>query len=528
MSRLDSMLITRRSLLKFAGAGAGLLLAACQPQIVVQTVEVEKVVEKAVVQTVEVEKVVDRAVIQTVEVEKERVVEKVVKETVVVEREKVVEKEVTRVVEVQRKAELATGTFFVLQKKDFFPSMNAWFRKEMTAYCKEKNWPLDISYMAGYTGGTPEIEKIAASVAAGTPADLLMHSMGIAQLRQLFSLSPVTDIVETIEDKWGQASARQKTDYYADDQWWAVPYFARSDGGWFQRPPWKDAGYDIHKLRLYTDLWEGCLDISRPDDELYGWGVTINRSGDGDWFRNRITHGWGAYLQDESGQFVTIDSPQMVEAMTAMTNIYMDEKWAPMLPPGILAWGDMANNEAYLAGKLAYTQNGGSVYGKANIDNNPIKDITGFHAPCGGPVNLEFNSLGANNWMILRGARNHEAARETLLHFMLNLENQDGIFANAPGFALPAYEKLWGASKFIPTNTTAAEQEKVARDPNGVVPRSYPGPAQSPAMASAGAAGIENDMVADILRGTPVAEAVKTCHERFVGIFKEFGLPGEK
>ena len=46
-------------------------------------------------------------------------------------------------------------------------------------------------------------------------------------------------------------------------------------------------------------------------------------------------------------------------------------------------------------------------------------------------------------------------------------------------------------------------------------------------MASAGAAGIQNDMVADILRGTPVAEAVKTCHDRYVQIFKEFGLPGE-
>ena len=47
-------------------------------------------------------------------------------------------------------------------------------------------------------------------------------------------------------------------------------------------------------------------------------------------------------------------------------------------------------------------------------------------------------------------------------------------------------------------------------------------------MAAASSAGIENDMVADILRGTPVAEAVKTCHKRYVQIFQEFGLPGEK
>ncbi|MBC7236883.1 MAG: extracellular solute-binding protein [Chloroflexi bacterium] len=505
----NKMRMTRRRMLKLAGVGVGALAAACQPKVIVQTVEVEKVVEKQVVQTVEVQKVVEVAKEVT------RVVEKAV------------EKEVTRVVEVEKAAKV-TGTFWVLQKKDFFPAFNDWFRAEMTAWCKERGWPLDISYMAGYTGGTPEIEKLLASVAAGTPADLIMHSLGITQLRQGYALEAVTPIVEEVEAQWGKAAARQYNDFRADDQWWAVPYFQRSDGGWFQRPPFQEAGIDIHKLRLYTDLWEACLEVSKPDKELYGWGVTINRCGDGDWFRRRVMHGWGAYIQDETGRFVTFNSPQMVEAMTVMTQLYLDPKWEPMLPPGVLAWTDSSNNEAYLAGKLAYTQNGGTLYGKAVLDNNPIKDITGFHAPAGGPVNLEFNSLSANNFMILRGARNFDAAKETILHFLLPLENQDAVFKAAPAFCLPAYEKLWAASNYIKTNQTAAELEKVARDPSGVIPGQYPGPPNNPAMAAADAAGIENDMVADILRGTPVAEAVKTCHERYVKIFKEFGLPGEK
>jgi hypothetical protein len=200
-----------------------------------------------------------------------------------------------------------------------------------------------------------------------------------------------------------------------------------------------------------------------------------------------------------------------------------------MLPPGVLAWTDMSNNEAYLAGKLAYTFNGGTVFGKAVIDNNPIKDDTGFHAPPGGPVNTEFNSLGHNNFMLLKGARNPDAAREAVRHFLLDLDRMDGIFSNAPAFALPCYVNLWRESKFIPTNQTAMEQEPVAMSPQGnQVPQTYPGPANNPPMAAASSAGIQNDMVADILRGTPVAEAVKTCHDRYVQIFKEFNLPGEK
>jgi multiple sugar transport system substrate-binding protein len=501
MSMSEKKLFTRRSLLKGAAGSMVLLAAACQPQVV----EVEKIVTQVVKETVQVEKVVEKEV------------EKVV--TQIVETEKIVEVE---------KAAEVNGTFWVLQKKDFFPAMNDWFRAAMVDYCKEQGWPLDISYISGYTGGTPEIEKLIASVAAGTPADLIMHNLGIVQLRQAYALDAVTDLVEEVEATWGKTGARQKNDFFTDGQWWAIPHFTRSDGGWFQRKAFEDKGIDIHKLRQFTDLWEALLDVTDPAKELYGWGVTINRCGDGDWFRRRMMHGYGAYRQDQTGNYVTFNTPEMVEAMSIMTDLYMNPKWESLLPPGVLAWTDMANNEAYLAGKLAYTFNGGTVFGKAVLDNNPIKDNTGFHAPPGGPVNTEFNSLGANNFMLLRGARNTNAAKETILHFLLPLENQDGIFSNAPAFALPAYEDLWAKSAYIPTNKTAAELEPVATDALGLIPGQYPGPAQNPAIASADAAGLENDMVSDILRGTPVAEAVKTCHDRYVAIFKEFNLPGEK
>lgn len=497
----ENKLLTRRSLLKGAAGSMVLLAAACQPKVV----EVEKIVTQVVKETVEVEKVVEKEV--------EKVVTKIV--------------ETEKVVEVEKGAEVK-GTFWVLQKKDFFPAMNDWFRAAMIEWCKEKDWPLDISYMAGYTGGTPEIEKLIASVAAGTPADLIMHDLGIVQLRQAYALDAVTDVVESIEAEWGSASARQRNDLYTDDQWWAVPYFTRSDGGWFQRSVIEGAGIDIANIRQFIELWETLLDVTKPEKELYGWGVTINASNDGNWFRRRMFHGYGAYRQDETGQYVTFNCPEAVEAMTVMTDLYMNPKWEKLLPPGVLAWTDTNNNEAYLAGKLIYTFNGGTVLGKAILDNNPIKDNTGFHAPPGGPVNQEFNSFSANNWMILRGARNPEAAKETIKHFMLPLENEDAIFSHAPAFALPAYADLWKKSQYIPTNPTAAEMETVARDEFGHIPGQYPGPAQNAALASADAARIENDMVSDILRGTPVAEAVKTCHERYVAIFKEFGLPGEK
>jgi multiple sugar transport system substrate-binding protein len=496
--------LSRRAMLGLAGTGGmALLMAACQPKIVTvtQIVEKEKVVEKPV--------------------------EKVVKETVVVKQEVV--KEVTKVIEVVKAPQVQIkGTFWVIQKQDYFPAMNDWFRQECIKFCKEQGWPLDITYEAGYTGGTPFLEKLAASAAAGNPADMLMHTDAITDMRRMMLIDPVGDIVDQVVAKWGDTSARQKNDFIIDGQWVAVPYFQRSDGGWYQEPAFKDKGIDLAKVRLFTDLWEACLTVSNPDKQLYGWGVTINRSGDGDWFRDRVLHGWGAYYQDKAGQIVTINTPEMVEALTVLTNLYKDKKWTPMMPPGILAWTDSSNNENYLAGKLAYTQNGGTVYAKATLDKNPIKDITRFHPPAGGPVNKEFNSLSANYFALMKGAKNQEAARATILHYLTSLEAQDSIFSNAPAFALPAYTKLWTESKFVPTNKVALDQQPVATSPVGnIVPGQYPGPANNPAMAAAGTAGIMAEAIADIMRGTPVKDAVKTCHDRYVKVFKEFKLKGE-
>ena len=141
---------------------------------------------------------------------------------------------------------------------------------------------------------------------------------------------------------------------------------------------------------------------------------------------------------------------------------------------------------------------------------------------------------GSGEWEVIGYANSGEEALKKIPILkpdiiLMDLEMQDAIFRNAPGFALPAYKNLWRQSKYIPTNRVAMEQEPVATDPNGnIIPGTYPGPAHNPAMAAAGTAGIMADMVADILRGTPVKDAVKTCHERYVKVFKEFKLPGEK
>ena len=52
-----------------------------------------------------------------------------------------------------------------------------------------------------------------------------------------------------------------------------------------------------------------------------------------------------------------------------------------MLPPGVNSWTDPSNNEAYLAGKIFFTNNAGTMFAKAVFDKNPVADDTYLISP---------------------------------------------------------------------------------------------------------------------------------------------------
>jgi multiple sugar transport system substrate-binding protein len=307
-----------------------------------------------------------------------------------------------------------------------------------------------------------------------------------------------------------------------------VPYHQRSGGGWYRKDAFDEAGIDMPvDVRVYEKLREVALAVSKPDEEFYGWGITPNRSGDGDSFINRVKTGYGAAWQDETGMYITTNSPETIDAMNFIKETFTDPKWETMLPPGILSWNDTANNEAYLGAKIAYTENAGTVYANAVLTENPVAPNTGYHKPSGGPVLKEFIVVPGKNWMMLRGSQNQAATKDTILHFTTDLGRYDEMLSNSPSYALPCYTDLWEMSEYIKTDPVALQQKEACLDPSGIDAAFYPGK-DSPAMQAVIASGAMNDMVNAVLTGTAPEDAVKAGHDAMVAIFKEFGLPGEK
>jgi multiple sugar transport system substrate-binding protein len=413
---------------------------------------------------------------------------------------------------------------WVLQSNDFYQGYNDYIRKEIVDFATEKGWALEVADTAGFLGGSADIQKISAAVQSGDAPDLWMHNVSVPQMVQLGNLVAVTDYVNQVIADYGEIGPRMRKAVEVEGEFYAVPFHGRSDGGWARSDIFEAAGIDIASLTTYEQLRDACMEVSDASAEMWGWGMTVNRGGDGGYLVSRVLNGWGAYWADETGQIVTLDSPEAVAAVEWMVDLYTNPQWEPMLPPGVLSWTDPTNNESYLGGKVAYTQNAGTVYANAVVNNNPVAPVTVYDVPKGGPVLESFNGLNCQNWNKIREGANPAAADEMLAHFFTE-EIQKGVFTAAPGYAVPAYESQWEWEE-ITSNPVALVLKPVALDPSGWNGLGYPGP-DTPQMGAVGNSNVHTDMVAAVLTGqATAAEAVTQAHERSVQIFQEFGAEG--
>src|SRR5690606_38695644 len=140
---------------------------------------------------------------------------------------------------------------------------------------------VEITDSACFPPGTGAIEKLSAPVQAGdTPAVVNHDSFTSAQVNNFGIVQTVSDLEQEIEAVFGPAAPFLRQIHIIDDEWQVVPYRQRAGGGYYRRDQFDRIGVDLQTIRTYGDLREVCLEVSTP--EFFGWGITVNRSGDGD------------------------------------------------------------------------------------------------------------------------------------------------------------------------------------------------------------------------------------------------------
>ncbi|MFN8501865.1 hypothetical protein [Kouleothrix sp.] len=417
----------------------------------------------------------------------------------------------------------AAGKLTVIHRTEYFETVQQKFRDAVTDYAKNKGIQLDIST------ANPEVfgdflAKMQAAVQAGVPPDLGYHTLSIPQMHSLDIVEDVTDVVEQAIKMYGDVvpvTAAKNAQF--DGRWFAVPFMSQT-GGWFGRKDvFQAAGVDVNTLDTLDQRRDAALKISDASKKIWGWGLTINKSGDGHGFIVDVLQAFGASFTDQSGQKVTFNSPQAVAAVKWLQETYTGEKYKPMLPPGIESWTDTSNNEAYLAGTIALTANQFSIYAKAKKDKNPVFPNTAllhkFKTNDG-----KLLEAGQNGWFtIFKGSKNIDIAKELILH-MLQPQIFDPMVQEGGALFLPAYKNQW-TDEILKIDPNFATVKEIIFNPEAYTGTSYPADPNA-AIDGILAAAIPSQMMANVTTGKMSAEdAVKDAHDRIVQLFEEAGLP---
>ena len=417
-----------------------------------------------------------------------------------------------------------SGKLTVIHRTEYFEAAQTAFRDTVQAFADSKGVQLDISTTNPESFGD-FMGKMTAAVKAGNPPDFAYTSnVSISQLHLLNLVEDVTDVVDEAVKRYGDIMPGLNAAKTAqlDGKWWAIPLIGTTTGYFARGDKLKEKGIDPASLKTIVDRREAALAISGPD--FYGWGFTPNQSGDGFGFLISVVQAFGGHFTDETGQIVTFNSPETVQAFEFLRETYdRNGKYAAMLPPGIESWNDTGNNEAYLAGQIGFTQNAFSIYAQAKRDNNPVYPNT-LLLPAPAAINGDSRDGGnVGGWMtIFKNAPNAALAKELALN-LLDPANFGKISALGGVLFTPAYKNLW-------------TDELMATDPNlktirDMVSVTDPFLGQSwPANPNAGvdairAQGVLEQSVGNVISGRMApADAVKDAHQKMVDLFEEGGI----
>ena len=421
-----------------------------------------------------------------------------------------------------------TGKLQVVQVLDFHPDHNAFIKQTITDYAAQQRWDLDLSDLAGFLGSADIYQKLQAQKQAGQPVDLIFHGLS-ARIMSLFQLTrDATPLVNKMVAKYGKPYSSARAGHVVDGKWIGLPFYDRTGGFWAREDKFAEAGIKVSDekggtFEKWASVLEACRAVSKPDQNFYGWGMTVNRSGDGESIVRDIMWAWGGALADPTGQLVTLYSPETVDAMTWLSDVYKNPDNAKMLPPGVNSWTDPSNNEAYLAGTLAFTSNAGTVYAKAVFDKNPVAEKTTLIQRPLGPFGVRLQGSGGHYFYFMDGSKNFDAASQ-LAEYLLSDEVQRTLWKTSPGYVVPAYENRWN-DPIITGDRIASKFKPVAFNEPPFQGLAYRGPL-SEAADAVDAQNVLTDMVGEILAGKAVDAAVRDAHNRAVGIYQSLGFKG--
>jgi multiple sugar transport system substrate-binding protein len=391
--------------------------------------------------------------------------------------------------------------------KSFVTAGNEVLQKQIEAWAAERKVDVETDWA---TFGDRE-QKFVAAIEAGNPPDIAeMNYQGPARYRP--ALRDVSALSKQIAGARGGLLPHAERYVVIGGQHLAV---ARQTwpGGFFVRKDLLDAkGLKMPKV-YDPDVIDVAKKTQDPSKDLWGLGQTLNRSDDGNGFMQNILWNYGGSVWDKDGKpaLGTSFLKQNMEALQFAVDTIQKHK---IQPPGVMAWTDVHNNEAYMAGKLVTTNNGASLYYAMVNRKHPLAEKTQVILTPGGPAG-SFLAAGCYCWGIFKASK-HAELSEDMIRWVEDEKRFEEYMKTSIGQAGPVYK-------------VRAENPYWKSDPNfqgmlqnvlrGVWP-GYPGPI-TPAAIEVQAQYILCDMAGRVVVGGLSPEAaLKEAHKRVEDIHK--------
>jgi len=256
--------------------------------------------------------------------------------------------------------------------------------------------------------GEQQVAKVASVVESGTGGDIAIVRDFDAYL-YADKLVDLTDLATEIEQTWGGWYDVARQACVVNGQWKAL-MIGQAPAAWNWRPDmFRAAG-----VERFPDSFDELLDAAK---KLHAKGTPVgmtlgHASGDGRSTNYPVLWAFGGKEFEADGKTVALNSPETLKAVEWYAEMFK------YLDPGVVAWLDPDNNQAFLSGAVSATVNVNTIYLAARAaTNDPNRQAIAQamdHANWpAGPAG-RFGHYNINLWAAFSHSQNREGQKAFL------------------------------------------------------------------------------------------------------------------
>ena len=317
------------------------------------------------------------------------------------------------------------------------PQVDRLLQEQCYAYAKQAGIKEnEVEYSQIGTGQW--LPKMVAALEAGNPPDITQFgSAAVALYRSQGHLLEVTDLVEKLQQKGGEFFPISLN---------AVMYKGKAYGVPQSVSPWPlVARMDILEAakveppKTWDEFIEVCKKLQKPP-KLTGYGMCLGLATDADNNIMNTIWSYGGKLVEADDKTVALNSPETIQAVKLITDMYAKQK---IIPKGAVSWDNQGNNKAYQSRQVVFVLNPSSIYAHLAESDKELHELTGMLPVPAGPAGA-IEELSTGEWMIFKHSPYPEIAKG-LVQYYMEPDNLRVVMEEGGGRWGPPYKGMYSS-----------------------------------------------------------------------------------